>query len=77
MFKFKKIIPLLLIFLIMIMVAPTFAQDNQTEDNLTGNVLSTTDIYVDASNDNPGNGSIDNPYKNLEDVKIEKDTVVI
>ena len=76
MFKFKKIIPLLLVFLIMIMVAPTFAQDNQTEDNLTGNVLSTTDIYVDASNDNPGNGSIDNPYKNLEDVKIEKDTVV-
>ncbi len=57
-------------------MSPNFALDNQTDVALTDNVLSTSDVYVDVSNENSGNGSIDNPYKKLEDVKIEKDTVV-
>ncbi|WP_405265104.1 C1 family peptidase [Methanobrevibacter sp.] len=76
MFKFKKVVPLFLIFLLLLIIAPNFAQENQTEDISIGDVLSADDIYVDASNENDGNGSIDNPYKKLEDVNIEKDTVI-
>lgn len=76
MFKYNKCVPLLLMLLVLIVLSPNFALDNQTDEISAGEILSTTDIYVDVSNENSGNGSVDNPYKNLEDVKIENDIVV-
>ena len=80
MVKFNRIIPILLLLCILFVMSPSFAQDNETVDVVSyGNVsdvMSTTDIYVDVSNDNAGDGSFDNPYKNLEDVKIEKDNAI-
>ena len=80
MLEFNRFFPLLLIFLILIIMAPNFALDNETSDVLnygnSSDVLSSTNLYINASNENPGDGSIDNPYKNLENVKIGKDTTV-
>ena len=80
MFRFKNAIPLLLIFFVLILVSPNFALDDQTIDNLTimdqTDDLLTADIYINQSNENPGEGSIDNPYKSLDNVKIENNDVV-
>ena len=76
MFKFKKLtISLVLILFIFLFISQSYALDNETintldiEDSLGD--ASTTEIYVNASNEENGTGEKLNPYKNLETVKME------
>lgn len=78
MFKFSKI-TILMIFILLVFISPSFALDNETFSAGDTGVVEeplATDIYVNASNSDNGDGSVDNPYRNLENVKIEKDSVL-
>lgn len=78
MIKFSKM-AILVIFILLVFMSPSFALDNETADAVDAGIGEeplATDIYVNASTDGTGDGSIDNPYRNLENVKIEKDSVV-
>lgn len=79
MLKFSKMSIILMIFILLIFMSPALAVDNETADAVNASIVEeplATDIYVNASNSDVGDGSFDNPYRNLENVKIEKDSVV-
>ncbi len=79
MFESNKIKALLIIFIILIFIQPAFALNNETTDVIEADIdnsIYAADIYVNASNTESGNGSIDNPYNSIENIKIEKDSIV-
>ena len=72
MIKFSKM-AILVIFILLVFMSPSFALDNETADAVDAGIGEeplAADIYVNASTDGTGDGSIDNPYRNLENVKI-------
>jgi len=78
MIKFSKL-AVLVAFILLAFMSPSFALDNETADAVDAGIAEeplAADIYVNASSEGIGDGSIDNPYRNLENVKIERDSVV-
>ena len=69
---------ILLLFLCLLFVAPSFAMDNQTSNIMNGDedVLSVSHYYFDVNNDDNGNGSFDNPYNKFNS-SILKDNSII
>ena len=80
MFEYNKAKVLLMVFIILIFLQPSFALNNETDAVIEAVDIDTpiysADIYVNASNTEAGNGSIDNPYNSIENIRIEKDSVI-
>lgn len=73
--KIKKIALLSILLLLLIVIPVSFALDNQTLNNT--DVLSTNDYYFDSNIDeNNGNGSLYNPYKELTPSNINDNSVI-
>ena len=67
----------LIIFLILLFIPLSFAADNTTDTNIgsvSGEILS-SDYYFNASSDDDGNGTIDNPYNTIAENKLKQDSV--
>ena len=67
----------LIIFLILLFIPLSFAADNTTDTNTgsgSGEILS-SDYYFNASSDDDGNGTIDNPYNTIAENKLKQDSV--
>ena len=76
--KNYKFIALLSLLCLLILIQATYAMDNQTalEVSDEGNVIG-DDYYFDSNveNDN-GNGSQDNPYKNLTSERVKDNSII-
>lgn len=62
-----------------VLISPSFALDNETSAVLADDYVegtASTDIYVNASNAQAGDGSQSNPYNNLESAKLKSGSIV-
>ncbi len=72
-----KFLMLFSIFCLLITVSPTFAMDNDTVMEVQDDFILGTDYYFDANIENDtGDGSIDNPYKELISNRIPDNSIV-
>ena len=76
----SKIIAVMLAFILLIMIVPTtFAMENQTASDISVNdddVLA-SEYYFDAGIDNDnGNGTKYNPYKQLKNNRLSDDSII-
>lgn len=73
--KFKFIAIISIFICLLILIPSSFAVDNETNNN-GGNVL-TADYYFNANIENDtGNGTADNPYKNLNYYNLKDDSII-
>lgn len=69
---------ILTLILCLLVTAPTFAYDNQT-DNITSNdnsILQATHYYFDVNNTEEGNGTEDNPYNQLNNLNLVDNSII-
>lgn len=75
--KIMKLLMLFSIFCLLITVSPTFAADNDTIMQVSDVSALAADYYFDSNIENDtGNGSIHNPYKELTSERIRENSVI-
>ena len=70
-FKYLPIISIALLMCLLLVIAPSFAFNDSSED-----VVAASDYYFNNNNTEDGNGSLENPYKNLNDSTLNDHSII-